>query len=54
MEEDDYKEKYNRYKLVVKCWENDFKKKYKRVPSKVSFHLLMNLKKIIYDWRFTI
>lgn len=35
MDESIYKDKYQKYKLRVKLWENDFKKKHGRVPSKV-------------------
>lgn len=35
MDESIYKEKYQKYKLRVKVWEKDFKKKRGRVPSKV-------------------
>lgn len=31
----DFKQKYQKYKLRVKLWEKDFKKKNGRVPSKV-------------------
>lgn len=35
MDDSIYKEKYQKYKLRVKLWEKDFKKKHNRVPSKV-------------------
>lgn len=35
MDESGFKEKYQKYKLRVKLWEKDFKKKHNRVPSKV-------------------
>jgi len=36
MDESIFKEKYQKYKLRVKVWEKDFKKKHGRVPSKVN------------------
>ncbi|KAH8406877.1 hypothetical protein KR222_009634 [Zaprionus bogoriensis] len=36
MDDSGFKEKYQKYKLRVKLWEKDFKKKHNRVPSKVS------------------
>lgn len=35
--DEEYKKKYEKYKLTVKIWENDFKKKNNRIPSKVNF-----------------
>lgn len=32
----EFKEKYEKYKLTVKIWEHEFKKKNNRIPSKVS------------------
>lgn len=33
--DDEFKSKYERYKMVVKVWEQGFKKKAGRIPSKV-------------------
>lgn len=35
MSDSTYKHKYQKYKLRVKTWERDFKRKFSRVPSKV-------------------
>lgn len=35
MDDSAFKQKYQKYKLRVKLWEKDFKKKNGRVPSKV-------------------
>lgn len=36
IENPELRETYDKYKLTVKCWECKFKKKYGRLPSKVS------------------
>lgn len=36
LEQPEIKETYDKCKLIVKVWEHKFKKKYKRLPSKVS------------------
>jgi hypothetical protein len=39
----EYQEKYEKYKMTVKKWELDFKKKNNgRIPSKVSNFLIQN------------
>lgn len=36
MDDPVFKQKYQKYKLRVKLWEKDFKKKHGRIPSKVN------------------
>lgn len=35
MDDDKFKQNYQKYKVRVKMWEKDFKKKFNRIPSKV-------------------
>lgn len=44
----EFKEKYEKYKLIVKLWENDFKKTQNRIPSKVSVVKKYIFKKLNY------
>lgn len=37
LEQPEIKDEYNKCKLIVKIWEHKFRKKHKRIPSKVRY-----------------